>query len=237
MTYPAFDDELDAFLERANARLAGEPPEELPVALRDAALTDPARARQLTETLWLHRQTQRRGAPQASPALAARVVADLKKPVAIGWARWTPMVKPAAAFVAALAATIVIAVAIDRRMPPADEAGRGADALVSSLPTKTELEVEDGLREAGAAYLALAQDLAGSVRLTETSAAPAPAAAKRQVELVTPPVGRVLRDSTGALGSAGSELSDSVRPITDSAVGAFSFLWKGKNSPSERPSL
>ena len=58
-----------------------------------------------------------------------------------------------------------------------------------------------------------------------------------RADLPTPPVGKVIRGSTGNIVSAGGQLGTTIRPIADSAAGAFGFLWKSPAASTEKPSI
>lgn len=246
MTCQEFEASLDAFLASVGPAESTRPLE-LPERLRQAASRCPHCAGLLTDWVWLHEQLALCPRPMPAASLGDAVVARLSDPAALEgerdlvssgtagrgqrsrrWYALTSMV--------AVAASLFVAVML---LPQRSEREPVGPALVEgSTPGGTVMDLREQVRETGTAYLALAREVVDAVGLAAGGGAAkdssSTAAARGTETKDAPAIHQVLRSSTDGVVGVGREIGTTIRPITDSAVGAFSFLWP--RSTAEKPS-
>ena len=119
-------------------------------------------------------------------------------------------------------------------------------AQKETVPHRPNSESTDPLTDTTTAYIALARQFADAVRFSEPDA-PAdrsdpvadPDATRTDMDqfaFLTAPVGQAMRDSTDSIVTGGEGIRASVRPITESAAGAFGFLFEDLTWNEEKPS-
>lgn len=252
MTFQEFEDRLDVLLLEAGP---GETREDIFRRLPDELRAKAAKCEQsrqlLSDWIWLHEQISQLPVPHPSKEFSDHVVLQLAQPSATGELEdplantdspspWRTARSLGLALVG-LAASIAIGVML---LPRPDPIAAPTVATNTSEP----VDLRDHLRDTGTAYLALAQVMADAVRLadvepTERQSAPEPTETKTGTELASaranpPALHEAIRGSTETFVDAGRDIGTTIRPITDSAVGAFSFLLPSKPSQlEEKPSI
>lgn len=230
MTCQEFKDALDAILADVAAEAGPARPS---ASLLERAAACPCCKRALVEWTWLADQVRKLDRPKPSADFAHRVVAELKRTPAgsrrQAWADASPVVSTLGSLVA-IAASIALLVVVWR---PIEEGA--SQVQVASVEQKSPLErpaaLDVPVRETTKAYLALAQDFARTVQLADpepTDGTPAIEPEGPARDSSVPPVRSVLRRSGASFAAASEEIGSGIRPIADSAAGAFAFLWKGR---------
>ena len=235
MTSQEFDDALDQWLQSGEADLEGASVETAPAEIRAAARQSTARRLRLASWLWLHRLTACRRAPAPPEDFAERVVAQLRESAPLSAATDEPAPWSRLGWLTALAALLFVSAAIVgvRRQPPERAViAYAQDGLAGSVDDAT------------VAWRSLANRLADSVRLTDADGRPStqvaalrPLADWAQTKRGASELQRVVRDSPNSIAAGGKSLGASIQPITDSAVGAFGFLWPSSTNDAEKPSI
>lgn len=247
MTYQEFEERLDALLidagpaENRDAILA-----RLPVEMREKAAECPRCRQLLSDWVWLHEQIAQLPAPQPSHQFSKNVILRLARPAAadelddvtaIPQRSFWRTAGSVGVLITGLAASVAIGVLFLPR-----EAGNQNQQVASS---EEPVDLRDHLRDTGTAYLALAQVMADAVRLADPGSPTPETETGNQTESTTDAVARAnppaiheaIRGSTETFVDAGRDIGSTIRPITDSAVGAFSFLLPPSKSSREKPSI
>jgi hypothetical protein len=224
MTHRKFEDEIDEML--ASSRPPRSVPDalrRLPVDLRLEAEADDEIWQLFADRLWLHELIRQSPAPMPSPGFADRVVSAArvspKRERALDWFTDRPRLR--FGLTVALAAGIAYMV-IGLRTPPSNRSAPG-----DSRPAEVVRKGEPATREAAPVET---DDLLASVwKLANPGSTKSPVDPQvdRFLALVVPPrpvLGETIKHSTSRIATAGKNLSDQVRPLTNSVGGAFGFL-------------
>lgn len=246
MTCQEFEASLDEFLASVGPAESTRPLE-LPERLRQAASRCPHCAGLLTDWVWLHEQLALCPRPMPAASLGDAVVARLSDPLALEGERELVTSRTAGrgqrsrrrfafASLVAVAASLFVAVIVLSRRSELEPVG---PAFVEGAgPGGTVMDLREQVRETGTAYLALAREVVDAVGLAAGEGAamdsPATATARAVETKDVPAIHQALRGSTDGVVGVGREIGTTIRPITDSAAGAFSFLWP--RSTAEKPS-
>lgn len=255
MTAREFEDRLDeclrSWVQDADSNASFTWPSDVIQAIETAPEPDrQERARQARTLLWLHRQVRQAPLPLPAAGFAQRVAEEFRRtsleesrqvvPFSAGSSTRTSAKSWRARSVFWVAGSLATAVAVATLLilRPASR-----QQLLVQAPAPSQVQVAppqrivDPIRDAGGAYLALVRqvgDALGGVASVEPSDSDAKLTKGRdrapRTELAVGPtaprVGQVITESTGAVLDAGDDLRGAIRPVTDSAIGAFSFLWK-----------
>ncbi|MFO0944977.1 MAG: hypothetical protein U1D30_03375 [Planctomycetota bacterium] len=243
MTFQEFEERLESWLSQAGETGTGSLTARLPAELRQKAIECPQSRQLLTDWIWLHEQMEALPKPVPSSGFAARVVAGI--PSSTDWddedLDVVPHTQERSIFavplfvgsLVALAASVLVVLFLPTERPtqPPAVATRSTADQTYDLPGQ--------LRDTGNAYLALARGMLDAVALTEDGRDRPEETVLAANTASQPPIHGALRSSTETLVGAGREISSTIRPITDSALGAFSFLLQSpaRKSGVEKPSI
>lgn len=230
MTYQEFEERLENWLAGAPASESEPLLERLPADLRQKGSECPKCRQLLDDWIWLHEQMGGLPKPAPSVGFSANVVARLSQPVsgldddalfaAAPESPRSPFAVPLfVGSLVALAASVLVVLFLPTERPSRPP------AVATNTPVEDQTyDLPGQLRDTGNAYLALARGMVDAVALTDDNGESRVEMVLAANTLAQPPIHEALRGSTETLVDAGREITSTIRPITDSALGAFNFL-------------
>ena len=252
MTCREFEEALDGLLVGTNAidedRVDAR---QLSPSTRDHLLGCTRCQRLFAEWQWLHQQIGKLPAPEMGDGFTQRVVARLRTEHAqsatektAAWHR-RPLRWAMTAGLALAATLTALAIWLPEQPPTTSTVARTIGPE-SSPGEQTDLDSGDLTGEIRVALAENFFSLTNILRLetegpiletTDSPGQPAVSPANTSADsLQAPPLQEVLRGSSGTLAAASRGFGTSMRPITDSAAGAFGFLWRDLTAGEEKPS-
>ena len=259
MTSRKFEDILDDWLAGSpeSARLDDAPPE-----LRALADESERNRRLLVDTLWLHERVTGRPKPAPPSDFVDRALVALRQQASTlddpvvetrtkpsqriecgGGVRRVRTLAPGRMLGWGVTLAASVSLVMFLALTPQEPAQEPPSENVAGPPG---LASTDPLAETTFAFVGLAHQLADSVRLADPDETGDwsdagldvgwPRADVIQLTLEAAPVGRAVRDSTASIVTGGEGIRTRVRPITESAAGAFGFLFGDLTLNEEKPS-
>jgi hypothetical protein len=166
--------------------------------------------------------------PEPSDGFAARVAARFKARISRRIVLRRTIIWSGAAALS-LAASLLLMISL--RAPTLSRGPDAGQLARQAAPNPLETDL---VRDVETAYLALARNAAGIWSPAE-GARNELATATEIRELPTPPVAKAFRGSTNVIVTGSRGIGTSIRPVADSATGAFAFLWNDLYEPEENP--